>query len=106
MRRVCMVVLAGLLATSLLAGEDKARSFVFGKGDKGKVARGWKADKTGKGVGSVWKVVADETAPSKKGYALAQTAEGPGPLFNLCVATDTSYKDIDIRVQFKAVKGK
>ena len=38
---------------------------------------GWKAAKTGSGAGSVWKVVADESAPSKSGFALAQTAAGP-----------------------------
>jgi hypothetical protein len=37
---------------------------------------------------------------------LAQTADGPKPLFNLCVADDTSYQDLEASVAFKAVKGK
>src|SRR5262249_10374601 len=85
--------------------DDKERGFVFGKGDAGKLPRGWKAAKTGKGEGSVWKVVADRTAPSGKGYVLAQTAAGPRRMFNLCVAEDTRYKDVEVSVAFKAVQG-
>jgi hypothetical protein len=106
MRYIAMIVLAGLLASALVAADEKERSIVFGKDDVGKLPTGWKAAKTGEGEGSVWKVVADKTAPSGKGYVLAQTAAGPSALFNLCVATDTDYKDVDVRVAFKAVKGK
>src|SRR5262249_14797207 len=54
---------------------------------------------------SVWKVVADDTAPSKTGYALAQTSADCDALFNLCVAEGGSFKDVEISVAFKAVKG-
>ena len=37
---------------------------------------------------------------------LAQTAESPSAVFNLCIADDTSFKDVEISVMFKAVKGK
>src|SRR5262245_40842644 len=101
------VVLAGMLAAPLQAGEGKARTFRFGKGDLGKVPDGWKAAQTNKGANSsIWKVVADDTAPSKTGLVLAQTAESPGPVFNLCVAEGTRYKDVEISVAFKAIKGK
>src|SRR5438128_11689009 len=108
MRRVniMMAALVALLYTSLLLAADD-RSFQLSKNDVGKVPSGWKADKTGKGEGSVWKVVADKTAPSGTGYALAQTsAEGPSSLFNLCVAEDTKYKDVEVSVAFKAIAGK
>ncbi len=104
MKRFCMLAVALGISTSFGA-DDKVRSFVFGKDDVGGLPKGWTAAKTGKGDGSVWKVVADNTAPSKKGHVLAQTAVGPNALFNLCVADDTSYKDVEIRVAFKAVKG-
>src|SRR5438552_18821954 len=87
--RWASLLVIGLLG--LAAAEDKARTFTFGKDDTGKLPGGWTAAKTGKGEGSVWKVVADDTAPSKKGHVLAQTAEGPNALFNVCVADDTSY---------------
>src|SRR6266581_3671759 len=103
MHRVATIALAGLLAASLVAADEKERSVVFSKDDAGKLPKGWKAEKTGKGTGSVWKVVADKTAPSKKGYVLAQTAAAPSALFNLCVATHTNYKDVDVSVAFKAI---
>jgi Domain of Unknown Function (DUF1080) len=105
--RWLIVAIALLIAPALLpAAGDKARTFTFAKDDVGKLPRGWKADHTGKGEGSVWKVVADDTAPSKTGYALAQTAEGPKQFFNLCVAEDTNYTDLELNVAFKAIKGK
>jgi hypothetical protein len=100
---VASVVLFGVVA---LAAEEKMRAFKFGKGDTGKVPAGWKSEQTGKGEGSVWKVTADDTAPSKTGFVLAQTAESPEAVFNLCVAQDTSYKDLELSVAFKAVRGK
>ena len=36
---------------------------------------------------------------------LAQTASGPKGLFNLCVADDASFRDLELSVAFKAVRG-
>jgi hypothetical protein len=105
MRWFCTAAAVALLGVSLLAAEDKERGFRLSKDDVGKVPAGWKADKTGKGDGGVWKVVADDTAPSKSGLALAQTAESPGNVFNLCVSDELSLKDVEAMVAFKAVKG-
>jgi hypothetical protein len=106
MRWFSTAALVALMSASVLAAEDKGQPFRLSKDDIGKVPTGWKADKTGKGEGSVWKVVADDTAPSKTGLALAQTAESPNALFNLCVADEPSLKDVEVMVAFKAVKGK
>jgi Domain of Unknown Function (DUF1080) len=89
-----------------MATDEKERILHFGKDDTGKVPAGWKAAQTGKGQGSVWKVVADDTAPSKTGYVLAQTAESPNAMFNLCVAENIEYQDPEIMVAFKAIRGK
>lgn len=105
MRHFCTVTLVALLGVSISTADEKDRPFRLSKDDVGKVPSGWKADKTGKGEGSVWKVVADETAPSKTGLVLAQTAESPGNVFNLCVADEPSLKDVEVTVAFKAVKG-
>jgi hypothetical protein len=104
MRWFAVVALAGLLGTALGA-DEKERSIVFGKGDLGKVPSGWKSAQTGKGKGSVWKVVADDSAPSKSGFVLAQTAASPRAMFNLCVVEDSNYKDVEASVGFKAIKG-
>lgn len=91
-------------ATTSLA-QDK--TITFRQVSLGKMPPHWKATQTGKGEGSVWKVVEDKTSPSKKGFVLAQTAEGPGPLFNICVLIDdSSYKDLEASVAFKANAGK
>jgi hypothetical protein len=104
--RWLMVLMILPLSVAVLMAADKAPRVRFTKEEVGKVPTGWKAAQTGKGEGSVWKVVADDTAPSKTGYALAQTAQAPGPLFNLCVAEDTNYKDVEVSVAFKAMRGK
>lgn len=104
MFRVATIGLFALFAGVAFA-DDPVTAIKFGKADEGKIADGWTAAKTGKAEGSVWKVVADSTAPSKSGYALAQIAIGPSRLFNLCVLDKSSYKDVEISVAFKAVKG-
>jgi hypothetical protein len=101
-----LVTFLALAGAALAAGDDRPRTFHFTKDDLGKLPAGWKAEHTGQGEGSVWKVVADDTAPSGTGCALAQTAEGPDAFFNLCVAEDTNHKDLELSVSFKAVRGK
>ena len=112
------VLSGGLLASLVLGtvmwaaadGERAAgageRTIRFSKKELGKVPKGWTVYKTGKGKGSVWKVVADKTSPSKTGYVLAQTAKSPGRVFNLCVVDKSKYRDVEIEVAFKSVKGK
>ncbi len=97
-----------LLPAALPAGGDKARTFTFSKTDAGKAPAGWKVDATAKdpkGAKSAWSVVADDSAPGKTGHALMQTGESAGPAFNLCVAEDTSYLDLETSVAFKAMAG-
>ncbi len=101
----CFVTLAVVAVLGVLITSADDKTFRFSKDDLGKVPSGWTAEKTGKGEGSVWKVTADDTAPSKTGYVLAQTAVGPGGLFNLCIINDSNFKDVEASVSFKAVKG-
>src|SRR5437763_17085513 len=99
------LAIAVLVAAPLAAADPP---FVFGlaKSDLGKLPAGWEAAKTGEGKGSVWTVVADDTAPSKSGLALAQTAAGPSNLFNLCVATKGRFaNNVMLSVAMKAVQG-
>jgi Domain of Unknown Function (DUF1080) len=105
MRRIILLLLVAVSVTSTRADEGKTRIFKFGKSDLGKVPAGWKAEQTGKGEASMWKVVRDNTAPSGLEYVLAQTAKGPASVFNLSVAEDTHYKDLELSVSFKAVAG-
>jgi uncharacterized protein (TIGR03067 family) len=105
MKRFCLWAGAVLALGAASAADPMPLTLRFGKGDLDKVPAGWKVDKTGKGDGSVWKVVADETAPSKTGFVLAQTAVSPNAMFNLCVSDKPELKDLEAKVAFKAVKG-
>jgi hypothetical protein len=83
-----------------------ALMLMLNKADLGKLPPGWEAAQTGVGQGSVWKVVVDETAPSKSGLALAQTAAGPNAMFNLCVATKSRFgPNVSVSVQLKPMQG-
>jgi hypothetical protein len=105
MRYVTLIAPAVLLASTVIAADEPDRTFKFTKESLAKVPPGWKADKTGTGEGSIWKIVEDKTAPGKTGYALAQTAESPNAMFNLCIAEDTNFKDVEVKIAFKANKG-
>ena len=109
LRQGTWVIAALLLALGISSAEaednETGRTMTFSKYSLDKVPTGWKADHTGKNGGGVWKVVADDTAPSKKGFVLAQTGKSPGSAFNLCVADDTSFKNVEVTVAFKANKG-
>lgn len=98
-------VMIGVIFCGVLAAEEP-KVVTFTKADAGKPPKGWMVAKTGEGEGSVWPVTPDDTAPSKSGYVLAQTAEGPNPLYNLCVLADSSFKDGEVAVSVKAIKGK
>jgi hypothetical protein len=87
------------------AGDSKSTRWDFEDATVGKLPSGWTSAQTGQGEGSVWKVAEDKTAP-KGAKVLAQTAQSPRAMFNLCVADDTSFKDVEVSVAFKAVQGK
>jgi hypothetical protein len=90
-----------------IAAQDKAQSarWSFEDPKAGELPKGWTAAKTGSGPGSVWKVIEDSSAPNGSKVLAQTSSDGPNPLFNLCVADETSYSDLDLTVSFKAVKG-
>jgi hypothetical protein len=105
MRRALLAISVLFAFAAIAAAGEKSKLTTFNKDDQGRVPSGWKSDKTGMGDGSVWKVVADDTAPSGSGFALAQTAASPKAVFNLCVADEPNLKDVEASVSFKAMKG-
>lgn len=94
---ICLLLGAG--------GADKSASSDFKDAAIGKLPAGWTATLTGKGKPSVWKVVEAADAPGGAKKGLAQTSESDGPLFNVCVADKSDFKDLDLTVSFKAVSG-
>jgi hypothetical protein len=93
-----LLVLAAA-AAAVWAGEAGPTVYNFDGDKAGEVAKGWT------GATGAWKVAADETAPSKPNV-LAQTAASPRPEFNVALAAETNFKDLDLSVQLKAVSGK
>ena len=90
---------------AVTSAADATKPITFTKTDVGKLPSGWASAKTGEGEGNRWEVIADDTSPSKSGFALAQLAKGPTRLFNVCVADSYSFKDGEIGVRCKAVSG-
>jgi hypothetical protein len=98
-----LVLLSGM---SLPAGDEKGNTMTFKKESLDKVPAGWKAERTGKGEGSIWKVIEDASGPGKTGFVLAQIAASPSSLFNICVVDDSNYQNVEVIVAFKANHGK
>jgi hypothetical protein len=99
------VLILAVTVGSVFADEPKAVKHDFEAAKVGELPKGWSIAKTGTGDGSVWAVAEDKSAPNGA-KVLAQTAESPGPMFNLCVLDDAAFADVEISVAFKAVKGK
>jgi hypothetical protein len=102
MNTICFSI---ILSAALMGDAKTPLTIDFEDADVGKLPAGWSSAKTGKAEGSVWTIAEDKTAP-KGPKVLAQTASGPGSLFNLCIADKTRFADIDLTVSFKSVAGK
>ena len=96
-------ILILLCTTGFVAAADPIRED-FESAKVGEMPKGWTIAKTGKGEGSVWKIVEDSTAP-KGSKILSQVAKGPSALFNLCVCDAAKYQDVTVSVAFKANAG-
>jgi len=85
-------------------GEERVWS--FDEERTGTVPQGWEtAETAGHGTPAVWKVIADKTAPSPPNVVAVTKTENYGSTFNLLIARDTSYKDLEISVRVKAGTG-
>lgn len=99
MRSIAMIMLGVSLAAVSYAAQDANMSWNFDADQTGSIAKGFTNE------GGKWEVVADNTAPSMP-LALAQLAKGRSSAFNLALASNTNYQDIDITVKMKAVAGR
>jgi hypothetical protein len=55
---------------------------------------------------AVWEVTGDATAPSARNMIAITANENHGQTYNLLIAEDTSYRDLDIGVMVQAGTGK
>ena len=79
--------------------------FNFDSDAVGKLPEGWSNQKTGKGGLGKWEVVADPTAPSQPNVLAQTSKENFGYHFNVAVAEQTNFSDLEIELKFKAIDG-
>ncbi len=79
-------------------GQSVEKVWNFDSDETGRIARGFESD-----LGQ-WKVVGDAGSPSKP-HVLAQLAKSSRSTFNVALAAETSYGDVDISLKFKSLAG-
>ena len=95
-----------LFQVSFADKEESEHVWSFDKNAVGSVPKGWKvAETAGQGTPATWRVVADTTAPSPPNAMAITANKNYGHTFNLLIAKDTSYKDLEIEVMVKAGTG-
>ncbi len=99
MVRIMVVIIGAVLVASGLIAQTQEKVWNFDTNKPGVIPEGFTNE-----VGE-WKVVADETAPSKPNV-LAQLAKNSGSTFNVTLISGTDYKDVDLSVKMKAIAGK
>ena len=85
--------------------EEEATVFNFDADAVGQLPAGWSNRKTGKGGLGSWSVMADPTAPSQPNVLAQTSKENPGYHFNVAVAEQTNFSDLEIELKFKAIDG-
>lgn len=98
LRRGVLTLLAASLPLAS-AAPDQKKSWNFDAEKTGAIAAGFTNE-----IGE-WKIVEDESAPSKANV-LAQLAKNGRPVFNITLASGTSYRNVDITVKMKSIAGK
>ncbi len=90
------------------AGAPVVVSWDFEDVPVGELPTGWQVEATNRrGPLATWQVVEDETGPvGGRVLALTSVNHSSGGTFNICWTDSTSFLDGEIRVRFKAVKGR
>ena len=78
----------------------------FDKDKDGAVPQGFSTALTGKGKPGVWKIVKDDSAPSKPNVLAQTDMDKTSYRFPVCVFDSLSARNVDVSVRFKPVKGK
>ena len=87
--------------------DEEGRVWSFDRDEVGSVPEGWQVAETrGRGMPAVWEVTGDATAPSARNMIAITANENHGQTYNLLIAEDTSYRDLDIGVMVQAGTGK
>ena len=86
--------------------EEQEMCWNFDDAKAGPLPSGWKiAETSGHGNLGEWKIVADPTAPSKPNCMALVKTENVRRTYNLAIAKETSYRDVEIELMVKALTG-
>ncbi|MCK4998396.1 MAG: DUF1080 domain-containing protein [Anaerohalosphaera sp.] len=109
---LCLVSVWIMAASALVFGlggcaiHSGGTEWSFDTDDLGGVPCGWEIAETG-GVGKTaqWQVIRDDVAAGAGRIVAVTKTENSGHTFNLLIAEQTHYKDIEIEVKVKAISG-
>ena len=86
--------------------DEGKRAWNFDASTPGKVPTGWSIRQTNPTKAmATWRVMADGAAPSKSNVLALTGTDNYDGTFNLAIAEGTSFKDLDLSVKVKAVRG-
>lgn len=108
MKRALKLMFFVLVIAGLIYGGDKLK-FNFDSNTTGNLPEGFVPGQTAdRGTLSVWKVIKDETAPSPENVLVVvpNPRTNHGACFNVLIYEDASFKDLQISVQIKRIKGR
>ncbi len=87
--------------------DEEERTWSFDNVATGSIPEGWEAAETaGRETIATWKVVSDPSASSAPNAIAITENSNRGQTYNLLIAKDTHYKDLEIEVMVKAGAGK
>lgn len=93
-------------STAAPAGEQSAARWDFDKDVVGQLPAAWSARQTRPTKAlATWQVVRDTTAPSGPNALALTRTENHNGTFNLAVAESTTFRNIDLTVKVKGVRG-
>ena len=64
------------------------------------------AARTGRGAMGDWRIIADDSAPSKPNVLAQLSADATDYRFPVAVSSEAAFKDLELSVKFKAVAGR
>jgi hypothetical protein len=78
----------------------------FDTDESNRLPKNWKtAETAGAGTPAIWAIVTDDSAPSPSQVVAVTHSENRGQTYNLLIAEETSYQDVEVEVEVKAVNG-
>jgi hypothetical protein len=94
------------IAYSAPQSANKTLAYNFDQDHAGALPTKFHSGLTGGGSAVRWEVRADPTAPSAPNVVAQLSADTTDYRFPLLIADEASFRDVDVRVKFKAISGK